>query len=77
MTFLAEQSLTWEKQITPSRGLLQTHQSKRSVQSLNGSTYWPKQKASPVGEDDEQQEVQGAVGEMYTGQLATVFSGFH
>jgi len=47
---------------------------------LNGSTYWPKQKASPIGGGDEeegQQEVQGAVGEMYTGQLATVFSGFH
>jgi hypothetical protein len=47
---------------------------------LNGSTYWPKNKASPIGggeEDEGQHEVQGAVGEMYTGQLATVFSGFH
>jgi hypothetical protein len=47
---------------------------------LNGSTYWPKNKASPIGGGDEeegQHEVQGAVGEMYTGQLATVFSGFH
>jgi len=43
---------------------------------LNGTTYWPKQKASPVGEDEEQKEVQGAVGEVYTGQLASVFSGF-
>ncbi len=34
-------------------------------------------KASPVGEEEEQQEIQGAVGKMYTGQLATVFSGFH
>jgi len=44
---------------------------------LNGTTYWPKNKASPVGEEDEQQEVQGAVGEMYTSQLSSVFSGFH
>jgi len=44
---------------------------------LNGTTYWPKQKQSPVGEDDDQKEIQGAVGgEMYTGQLASVFSGF-
>jgi len=43
---------------------------------LNGSTYWPKQKASPVGEVEDHQETQGAVGEMYTGHLATVFSGF-
>jgi len=44
---------------------------------LNGTTYWPKQKQSPVGEDEDQKEVQGAVvGEMYTGQLASVFSGF-
>ena len=44
---------------------------------LNGSTYWPKNKASPVGEDEEDKEVLGAVGgQMYTGQLASVFSGF-
>jgi len=44
---------------------------------LNGSTYWPKNKASPVGEDDDDKEVLGAVGgQMYTGQLASVFSGF-
>ncbi len=43
---------------------------------LNGSTYWQKQKASPVGEDKEQHEIQGVVGEMYTSQPATLFSGF-
>jgi len=45
---------------------------------LNGLTYWPKQTQSPVGEGDEQQETQGAVGEMYTGDLATghSFLGF-
>ena len=46
---------------------------------LNGSTYWPKQKQSPVNEEQEGQgdlEIQGAIGEMYTGQLANVFSGF-
>ena len=44
---------------------------------LNGSTYWPKNKASPVQEEEEDKEVQGAVGgQMYTGQLASVFSGF-
>jgi len=40
---------------------------------LNGSTYWPKNKASPVGEEDDEKEVQGAVGgQMYTGQLVIV-----
>ncbi len=33
-------------------------------------------KPSSVGEDEEQQEAQGAVGEMYTGQFANVFFGF-
>ena len=53
-------------------------QAKAPCKGLNGTTYWPKQKQSPVreeGEDDK--EVQGAVGgQMYTGQLASVFSGF-
>ena len=46
---------------------------------LNGSTYWPKPKQSPINEGQEGQggeDVQGAIGEMYTGQLASVFSGF-
>ncbi len=48
-----------------------------AAKGLNGSTYWPKNKASPVQEEDEDKEVQGAVGgQMYTGQLASVFSGF-
>lgn len=42
---------------------------------LNGSTYWPKQKL--VGEGDDLPETQGAVGEMYIGDLAIVFLGFH
>jgi len=41
------------------------------------STYWPKQKAAPVGEDEDHHETQGAVGEMYTGHLATVFLVFN
>ena len=46
---------------------------------LNGSTYWPKPKQSPI--DEEKQDggedgIQGAIGEMYTGHLANVFSGF-
>jgi len=40
---------------------------------LNELAYWPKQKQSLVGEGEEHQESQGAVGEMYTGQLAPVF----
>jgi len=43
---------------------------------LNRSTCWPKQKQSPVGEGEEHQETQGAVGEIYTGDLANIFSGF-
>jgi hypothetical protein len=43
---------------------------------LNGSTYWPKPKKAPTNEDTEEQESQGAIGEMYTGQLASIFSGF-
>ncbi len=38
--------------------------------------YWPKQKQSPVVEDKDNHETQGAVGEMYTGNLASVLSGF-
>jgi len=51
-------------------------QANAPCQGLNGSIYWPKNKASPVGDGEDQQETQGAVGEMYTGHLATVFSGF-
>ena len=43
---------------------------------LNGSTYWPKPKQALIGEEGAEQETQGAIGEMYTGQLANVFSGF-
>jgi len=43
---------------------------------INGLTYWPKQKASLVGEDEDHPDTQGAVGEMYTRHLAKVFSGF-
>jgi hypothetical protein len=46
---------------------------------LNGSTYWPRPKQSSINEEQEgqgEQDVQGAIGEMYTGQLAKVFLGF-
>ena len=46
---------------------------------LNGSTYWPKPKQSPIDEEKQEggeSETQGAIGEMYTGHLADVFSGF-
>jgi hypothetical protein len=49
---------------------------------LNGSTYWPKPKQTPMDEEKEgegkgeSEIIQGAIGEMYTGHLANVFSGF-
>ena len=49
---------------------------------LNGSTYWPKPKQIPMDEEKEgegkgeSEIIQGAIGEMYTGHLANVFSGF-
>ena len=43
---------------------------------LKGSTYWPKPKQSPIEEEEEGQESQGAIGEMYTGQLASIFLVF-
>jgi hypothetical protein len=49
---------------------------------LDGSTYWPKPKQIPMDEEKEgegkgeSEIIQGAMGEMYTGHLANVFSGF-
>ena len=43
---------------------------------LKGSTYWPKPKQSPIKEEEEGQGSQGAIGEMYTGQLASIFLVF-
>ena len=49
---------------------------------LDGSTYWPKPKQIQMDEEEEGEGkgegeiIQGAIGEMYTGHLANVFSGF-